>query len=96
VELTLYVSERVLNNGGSNLETLKKTLVFEGFIVHFRDASSEEVQFGESLPLAEMKQEEENEEGKGEDSGGGGCNAGWSMLLISFAPVVFSRIKKRN
>jgi hypothetical protein len=95
VELTLYVSELVLNNGGPNLEALMKDLVFEGFVARFRDASGEEVRFGESLPLFEMQQETVDES-DGDNDGGGGCNAGWSVLLIPFAPVVFSRMKKRN
>jgi hypothetical protein len=74
-----------------------KDLVFEGFVVRFHDASSEEVRFGEPLLLAEMQQETENENESDSGNGGsGGCNAGWSVLLIPFAPVVFSRVKKRN
>jgi hypothetical protein len=96
VDLTLYVSERVLNDGAADWETLMKELAFEGFIAHFRDASGETVQFGEPLPLKEMKREAESE-GNDDNSEGGGCNAGWSVLLsIPFISTIFFRVKKRN
>jgi hypothetical protein len=95
VELTLYVSERVLDNGGSNWKTLVKELAFEGFIVNFRDGSGEEVRFAKALPLEEMKRETESVDS--DDSGGGGCNTGWNVFLsIPFIATIFFRLKERN
>jgi hypothetical protein len=94
VDLTLYVSESVLENRGSNWKTLIQDLTFEGFIVRFRDASAEEARFEEPLPLEEMKRETEDE---GDDSGSGGCNAGWSILLsIPFISTVLFKIKSER
>jgi hypothetical protein len=96
VELTLHVSQSVLENGGLNWETLMKNLVFEGFITRFRDASGETVQFEKPLLLVEMKQETETDN-EDEDGGSGGCNVGWSSLLsIPFILTIFFKMKKRN
>jgi hypothetical protein len=73
VELTLRIAEQALGTDGKTWKTLVNDLVFEGFVVRFRDASGEATRFGKPLPVRDMKREEEG--GNESEGGGGGCNA---------------------
>jgi hypothetical protein len=84
VELTLRISEQALGSYGKSWKALVNDLVFEGFVVRFRDASGEAISFGKPLPIRDMKREEEGKSG----SGGGGCNAVASGLA-AFLPLLY-------
>jgi hypothetical protein len=90
VDLTLQVAEQALRTGGKSWKALVNVLVFEGFIVRFKDASGEAMRFGKALPVKDMKKEEE----KGGGSTGGGCNA-MGLSLAAFLPLAFCSQPKK-
>jgi hypothetical protein len=85
-----------LNNGG-NWSALLKNLTLDGITVKFQDASGEEVRFEKVLLVKELTKEEEPEDsnGSGNDSGGGGCNAGWELFSLASVAVLTTRKRKQ-
>jgi hypothetical protein len=99
VELTLQIAESALNR--DNWSALLEKLTLEGIMVKFQDASDEEMRFEKALLVKDLKREEapeldEPEDSNGSDSGGGGCNVGWGLLLPSLALIAVSRARKQG
>jgi hypothetical protein len=88
IKLTLQAAEYAISNGGS-WSTFLENLTLDGITAKFQDASGEEMRFEEPLLVKELKKEEEEAPVSGESgSDGGGCNAGWGLLLSALALFV--------
>jgi hypothetical protein len=94
VRLALHATEYALSAGGGGWSALMENLTLDGVTVKFQNASGEEIRFEKALLVKDLKKEKDP--GSDEDSGGGGCNTGWSALLFSLGPVAVLKTRKQK
>jgi hypothetical protein len=97
VRLALHAAEYALSAGGRDWSALMENLTLDGVTVKFQNASGEEIRFEKALLVKDLQKEREPGDAEsGKDSGGGGCNTGWSALLFSLGPVAVLKAKKQK